>query len=127
MMRAAVPGFVLLCALSVRSTSAGGQHEHTAVEGARMGRVQFSNSCSEAVKEKLDLAIATLHSFGYRKAGQLFETIAQDDPSCGHSGMGCGDEPLPATVGPADTGRSKSWMCRCGKRTPNGFEDPART
>jgi tetratricopeptide (TPR) repeat protein len=71
-----------------------------------MGRVQFNNSCSEAVEEKLNLAVATLHSFGYRRAAQLFEAVAKEDPSCGIAEWGVAmshyrqlwDPPTPADL-----------------------------
>ena len=106
MTKYAVPGLILLLACSIRSMSGAGQHEHTTVESARVGRVQFSNSCSPAVKDKFNQAVATLHSFGYRKAGQLFEAIALEDPSCGIAEWGVAmshyrqlwDPPTPADV-----------------------------
>ena len=34
------------------------------------------------VRDEFDLAVATLHSFGYRKSAQLFAEVLSKDPSC---------------------------------------------
>jgi hypothetical protein len=55
------------------------QHDHAS---DRMGRVHFDTSCSPEVRDEFDLAVATLHSFGYRKAAQLFADVLSTDSSC---------------------------------------------
>jgi hypothetical protein len=47
-----------------------------------MGTVHFDTSCSPEVRDEFDLAVATLHSFGYRKSAQLFIDVLSTDPSC---------------------------------------------
>jgi tetratricopeptide (TPR) repeat protein len=47
-----------------------------------MGTVHFDTSCSPKVRDEFDLAVATLHSFGYRKSAQLFADVLSADPSC---------------------------------------------
>jgi tetratricopeptide (TPR) repeat protein len=47
-----------------------------------MGKVQFDTSCNPAVQPEFNLAVATLHSFGYRNAAQLFLDVLKKDPAC---------------------------------------------
>ncbi len=58
------------------------QHDHASGQPDRMGTVHFETSCSLAVRDEFDLAVATLHSFGYRKSMQLFADVLSKDPSC---------------------------------------------
>jgi hypothetical protein len=58
------------------------QHDHASAESDRMGTVHFDISCRPAVREQFNLAVATLHSFGYRKSEQLFAAVLSGDPSC---------------------------------------------
>src|SRR5437660_5111058 len=48
----------------------------------QLGKVQFQNSCSPAVQEKLLRGIAMLHSFYYSAAQKAFEEVAAEDNSC---------------------------------------------
>ena len=57
----------------------GGVHAH-GVTG--LGKVNFQNSCSPAVQEKLQTAVAMLHSFYYSATKSAFEEVAQQDPGC---------------------------------------------
>ena len=66
---------------SVRAESAI-QHDHESGESNRMGTVRFDTSCSPEVRDEFDLAVATLHSFGYRKSAQLFADVLSKDPKC---------------------------------------------
>jgi hypothetical protein len=65
----------------VRLESAG-QHDHEFGQSDRMGTVEFDTSCSPEVHDEFDLAVATLHSFGYRKSAQLFADVLSKDPKC---------------------------------------------
>ncbi len=58
------------------------QHNHASDQPDRMGTVHFDTSCSPGVRDEFDLAVATLHSFGYRKSAQLFAHVLSTDPSC---------------------------------------------
>jgi len=58
------------------------QHDHSSDQPERMGTVHFDTSCSPEVRDEFDLAVATLHSFGYRKSAQSFADILSTDPSC---------------------------------------------
>jgi hypothetical protein len=58
------------------------QHDHVSGQPDRMGTVQFETSCSPEVHEEFDMAVATLHSFGYRNSVQLFADVLTKDPAC---------------------------------------------
>ncbi len=58
------------------------QHNHASDQPGRMGTVHFDTSCSPEVRDEFDLAVATLHSFGYRKSAELFADVLSKDPSC---------------------------------------------
>ena len=48
----------------------------------KLGKVEFANSCSPAVQEKLQRGIAMLHSFYYSATQRAFEDVAAEDNSC---------------------------------------------
>src|SRR5215475_15540062 len=48
----------------------------------KLGKVEFPNSCSPAVQEKLLRGIAMLHSFYYSATQRAFEDVAAEDNSC---------------------------------------------
>ena len=58
------------------------QHDHGSDQPDRMGTVHFDTSCSPKVRDEFNLAVATLHSFGYQKSAQLFADVLSTDPSC---------------------------------------------
>src|SRR5688572_5262297 len=58
---------------------AGAAHGH-GVTG--LGKVDFPTSCSPAVQEQLQGAVAMLHSFYYSAAKRAFEDIAAQDNNC---------------------------------------------
>ena len=53
-----------------------------AQQGDKLGKIEFPNSCSPAVQEKLLRGIAMLHSFYYSAAQKAFEEVAAEDDSC---------------------------------------------
>lgn len=53
-----------------------------------LGKVQFPNSCSAAVQDKLQRGVAMLHSFYYNAAKRTFEEVAQQDSSCAIAAWG---------------------------------------
>jgi tetratricopeptide (TPR) repeat protein len=57
-------------------------HDHVSGQPDRMGIVQFDTSCNPEVHGEFDLAVAALHSFGYRKSAQLFADVLSKDPKC---------------------------------------------
>src|SRR5262249_61890000 len=48
----------------------------------KLGKVEFANSCSPAVQEKLLRGIAMLHSFYYSATQKAFEEVAAEDNCC---------------------------------------------
>lgn len=59
------------------------QHDHNAKPGAiKAGTVNFETSCSPAVKDDFNLAVAELHSFWFPEARALFQEVAKKDPNC---------------------------------------------
>jgi tetratricopeptide (TPR) repeat protein len=61
-------------------SSAQETHNHPAPE--RLGRVSFAISCTPAVQEQFDRAVALLHSFAYSAAEDAFQAVAEQDPRC---------------------------------------------
>jgi len=59
------------------------QHEHTAGDPSKLGRVSFPVSCAPSVQQQFSTAMAMLHSFWYEKAKESFSAVANEDPSCG--------------------------------------------
>ncbi len=59
------------------------QHDHASKPGAvKAGTVDFATSCSPAVKDEFNLAVAELHSFWFPEARSLFQGAAKKDPAC---------------------------------------------
>jgi len=69
-----------LLALSLVAAAAWAQTPGKA--SMQVGKVEFPNSCSPAVQEKLLRGIAMLHSFYYNATQKAFEEVAAEDNSC---------------------------------------------
>ena len=54
----------------------------------QLGKVDFPNSCSAAVQEKLLRGVAMLHSFYYSAAERAFGEVAAEDNSCAIAAWG---------------------------------------
>jgi tetratricopeptide (TPR) repeat protein len=54
----------------------------------KLGKVEFANSCSPAVQEKLQRGVAMLHSFYYSATQKAFEELAAEDNSCSIAAWG---------------------------------------
>src|SRR5262247_1945929 len=67
----------LLIALWVAAAGVAGAQQRD-----KLGKVEFPNSCSPAVQEKLLRGIAMLHSFYYSATQRAFEDVAAEDNSC---------------------------------------------
>ena len=76
---------VRIALIAVSLLFAGAAHAH-GVTG--LGKVSFPNSCSPAVQEKLQSAVAMLHSFFYSATKRTFEEVAQQDPGCAIAAWG---------------------------------------
>jgi tetratricopeptide (TPR) repeat protein len=59
----------------------GHMHGHEPAE--KLGRVNFTISCSPAAKKQFNRAVAWLHSFEYEEAERAFTKVADTDPKCG--------------------------------------------
>ena len=59
-----------------------------AEQGDKLGKVEFSNSCTPAVQEKFLRAVAMLHSFYYSAAERAFEDVAAEDNACAIAAWG---------------------------------------
>src|SRR5690242_21684649 len=77
--RIAMP--VIVLSLAAASVVAGQQHD-------KLGKVDFPNSCSPAVQDKLLRGIAMLHSFYYSATQRAFEDVAAEDHSCAIAAWG---------------------------------------
>ena len=55
---------------------------------AQLGKVEFPNSCSPAVQEKLIRGVAMLHSFYYSATQRAFEEVAAEDNDCAIAAWG---------------------------------------
>ena len=69
-----------LLALTAGGAFAHGDEPRTGSLG--LGKVQFANSCSPAVQEKLSRGIAMLHSFWFSAAEETFQQVADEDGKC---------------------------------------------
>jgi len=58
------------------------QHDHAAKGQIKAGTVNFETSCSPAVKDDVNLAVAELHSFWFPEARSIFEGVLKKDPNC---------------------------------------------
>ena len=59
-----------------------------AQQGNQVGKIEFANSCSPAVQEKLMRGVAMLHSFYYSATQKAFNEVAAEDPSCAIAAWG---------------------------------------
>jgi hypothetical protein len=78
----------LACICLAPVPSAVPQHQHTAGEPGKFGKVNFAISCDAAVQAGFNRALAILHSFGYEKAAGAFAEVAEKDPACGMASWG---------------------------------------
>jgi tetratricopeptide (TPR) repeat protein len=58
-----------------------GDHRHEPSE--KLGRVNFTVSCTPQAQKKFNRAVAWLHSFEYEEAEKAFTEVALTDPRCG--------------------------------------------
>jgi len=77
------PIAVVLAAVLLEPGAAAQEHEHGPSAAAKVGSVHFESSCAAAVRQRLDRAVAFLHSFEFASATSGFDGVAKADPSCG--------------------------------------------
>ena len=91
----------------------------------QLGKVDFQNSCSPAVQEAFQRAVAMLHSFRYAETEKAFREVLAQDPSCAIASWGIAailmSNPL-AGVGP-----SSHWAARAQAAIDEGRRIGART
>jgi hypothetical protein len=73
----------LACASLALVPAAIPQHQHSAGEPGKFGKVNLAISCDTAVQPGFNRAVAILHSFGYEKAAGAFAEVAEKDRACG--------------------------------------------
>jgi len=78
----------LTISLFVLTLAAAGCAQTPGKTPEQVGKVEFKNSCSPAVQEKLLGGIAMLHSFYYSAAQKAFEEVAVEDNSCAIAAWG---------------------------------------
>ena len=74
---------LIVCTLGLLSVAAwcDEQHHHQLSEN-EVGSVHFVTSCSKAVEQDFNRAVALLHSFQYEDTRVAFEDISRKDPTC---------------------------------------------
>ncbi len=91
----------------------------------QLGEVDFQNSCSPAVQETFQRAVAMLHSFRYAETEKAFREVLAQDPSCAIATWGIAailmSNPL-AGVGP-----SSQWAERAQAAIDQGRRIGAKT
>lgn len=75
----------LLAALVRPTLSASAQdgHQHQHDPSEKLGRVNFTVSCSPQAQKQFNRAVAWLHSFEYEEAEKAFTEVTITDPRCG--------------------------------------------
>ena len=81
-----VVSIVLLLFLSPTVQAQHGDHRHEQSE--KLGRVNFTISCTPAARKQFNRAVAWLHSFEYEEAEKAFGEVAATDPRCGMAHWG---------------------------------------
>jgi tetratricopeptide (TPR) repeat protein len=98
----------LLCTSLLRAQETH-QHQHDTSE--KLGKVNFSISCSPAAQQQFNRAIALLHSFWYEEAEKAFTEVTKTDPRCGmgHWGVAMSNyHPLWAPPTPTELKRGQA-------------------
>jgi tetratricopeptide (TPR) repeat protein len=70
------------------SASAQERHQHRHDPSEKLGRVNFTVSCSPLAQRQFNRAVAWLHSFEYEEAEKVFTEVTVTDPGCGMSYWG---------------------------------------
>ena len=68
---------------STHSASAQETHQHKHDPSEKLGRVNFTVSCSPQAQKQFNRAVAWLHSFEYEEAEKAFREVTVTDPRCG--------------------------------------------
>ena len=73
---------LLLMVIALLGQGLGLAQDHQRSSPERLGTVNFSTSCGEAVQPQFNRAVALMHSFQFARAIEGFNTILASDPSC---------------------------------------------
>lgn len=73
---------IIICVLAFFPIALTAQEEHDHPAPEKLGKVSFATSCSRAVEQKFNRAVALLHSFAYSAAEKAFRDVLHDDPQC---------------------------------------------
>jgi hypothetical protein len=107
---------LLLVACFTAAPAIAQDHQHAGQPAERLGKVHFETSCSPAVRDAFDRAVALLHSFWYTAAIDAFGDVATRDPACAmaHWGvaMGVWGNPLGGTRTPQTLERGRAAVAR---------------
>jgi tetratricopeptide (TPR) repeat protein len=80
---------LLVVATLVFGNSAAAQHgDHRHDPSEKLGRVNFTVSCTPQAQKLFNRAVAWLHSFEYEEAEKAFTEVAATDPRCGMAHWG---------------------------------------
>ena len=84
MKHAIILTLAILLAASPMLAQAPAQHDHAAAGTDQVGSdsVSFLTSCTPALRQDFNRAVALLHSFWFAQAIAAFEAVAAKDPSC---------------------------------------------
>lgn len=74
---------LFVCSLCHISASAQEGHQHLHEPSEKLGRVNFTVSCSPQAQRQFNRAVAWLHSFEYEEAEKAFTEVTVTDPRCG--------------------------------------------
>jgi len=84
-------------------------HAHA---GEKVGTVTFPVSCNADAQQRMNGAVAMLHSFWFPEARKAFESVAQADPECGmaHWGVALTHFGNPIAGGAGAQGQAAGWQ-----------------
>src|SRR5512138_1325889 len=105
----------LIVAVAALSAASAFAHEEGAGKGA-LGKVNFANSCSPQVQQKLTRGVAMLHSFWWPEAERTFQEVAAEDPNCAIAAWGFASilmyNPFVGLVPPKDVERAQGAIAK---------------
>ena len=104
-MRACVATVVMAIAAAPGAWAQEPPHTH------EVGDVAFSVSCNAEAQTRMNLAVASLHSFWFPEARKAFESVVQADPGCGiaYWGVALSHFGNPMAGGATAEGQAAGW------------------
>ena len=117
--------FTLSLCILVPPLAAAQEHQH---KGEKLGSVAFQTSCTAAAQEKMNTAVAMLHSFWFPQARKTFEEAAAADPACGiaHWGVALTHFGNPIAGGSPPAGQALGWEAAQKAAAAGGKSDRDR-